>query len=559
MGGLRLRTIKSKIIAVFIGFTCMVVMLQFGIFQQWIGTMILDNSESYFQETVHQIGKRMELQLKQFRTMAEGIGRNQVVINYLADLKFQQINYQIAKYKINYEVLRVTKLDWVDNMVIYPVYDPPINLYYTVPVFDPEPSIENMLQSNYNPPQKSLLWMRLHNSTNQISAIIPIDENGRLGVLSIGLKPAIFSEILDEAKIGKHGTVYVVKDGVIVYAQDPALIGVSVSKLQQDRDTQVEYTMDEAGWTLIGRVPQSELWNQITKFNRIFVLMVIVLLAAIMCFAIVAMRLVLRPLKIIIKGMERVQQGDLTVVLAHKNEDEFGRILDHFNYMVERIQGLIQTIYKQQRHQRKAEILSLLAKLNPHFLYNSLDMIYWKAIMKGEDEIGNTIVALSNILRYSISQKDEFVPVAEDMKQLESYLQIQKLRFEDKLHYHFDIPPAMKNCQIPKLLIQPLVENAIKYAFRDMKDEGCMTICGQLEDGDLVFHVIDNGIGMSSEKVEKLIASCEMQSEETGIGIRLVHQRIVYLYGEGYGISINSEIGRGTTVSLRLGERKLLI
>jgi two-component system sensor histidine kinase YesM len=222
---------------------------------------------------------------------------------------------------------------------------------------------------------------------------------------------------------------------------------------------------------------------------------------------------------------------------------------------------LIETIYQQQRLRRETEIVSLLSKLNPHFLYNSLDMIYWKAIMKGEEDIGGSIVALSNILRYSISHHNEFVTVREDMNQLESYLKIQSMRYQDKLNFSFHIYNEIWDNKMPKLLIQPLVENAIKHAFQSMKHDGHITIRGYPSgSSDLIFEVEDNGVGMPEPQIRTLLAACEQvdSTKETGLGIQLVHQRTKYLYGEGYGISIRSTVGTGTTILLKLGIRTIV-
>jgi two-component system sensor histidine kinase YesM len=552
---IRIRSLKSKIILFFILFASIVLLLQIGIFQHWIGTIILEKSDAYFQETVHQVGKRVDLQLKQFTTMATGMSNNQVVKNYLSDLKKQTINYNIAKYKISNEILRTTNLEWIDHIYIFPVGSQPINLYYSIPVFEVDPKIKSLLDGGFENNPDEMIWMDLQSDPYSFSTLLLIHEKDSLGILKMGLNESFFSQILDEVRLGKEGKVYLAKDHRIIYAKNRELIGKQVSVLDNIHSTQVEVDMDEKGWSLIGVVPQNEILNQIDQFNQIFIFMVILILAAIMAFAMATARVVLRPLKKIMKGMESIQQGNLNIVLDHNNNDEFSTIFVHFNYMVERVHNLIETIYQQQMHNRKAELLSLLSKLNPHFLYNSLDMIYWKAIIKGEEEIGGIIVALSNILRYSISHENEFVTVTEDMKQLENYLMIQSMRFEDKLQYEFQIQKEIADYRIPKLAIQPLVENSIKYAFLDMKHDGNIRIRGYMDADDLFFEVADNGIGMTEEKIQLLLSSCESGSEEAGIGIQLVHQRAKYIYGEGYGVSIESAIGKGTTIKVRLGKK----
>lgn len=557
---IKIHTLKSKIILFFILFACMILIVQIGVFQQWIRSIIMEKSEAYFQETVHQIGQRVDLQFHQFHTLALGIGNNQVVKNYLADLKVDSINYNIAKYKISYEVLRTSNLDWIENMIVYPIGgQPPINLFYTKPVFEADIEILRMLAQTPALAPDEIRWTELASEPGQMSAFLPIQENILYGVLQMSLSESFYS-FLSDVRLGKQGKVYLVKDGIVMYAKDRTLIGKHLPAFEQASNTMERYGLNESGWTLVGVVPQAEILQQIQKFNRIFILMVIVILAAVMSFAVVSARLMLRPLKKIVKGMESIQRGQLDVKLEHKGSDEFSSIIFQFNYMVEQVHGLIETVYQQQRKYREAEIVSLLSKLNPHFLYNSLDMIYWKAIMKGEEEIGSSIVALSNILRYSISHSNEFVTVREDMNQLESYLTIQSMRFQNKLRYSFQIQNDMWDDKIPKLVIQPLVENAIKYAFHHMKHVGSIAVRGyRSRNGDIVFEVTDNGVGMTDVQVAQLQTACDKEdsseNKKSGLGIQLVHQRAKYLYGEGYGITVASKLGDGTTITVRLGTR----
>ncbi|WP_162251230.1 sensor histidine kinase [Paenibacillus sp. Root444D2] len=549
-------SLKSKIILFFILFSSLILLLQIGIFQHWMGAIILKKSDTYFQETVNQVGKRVELQTKQFINLAVGMRNNQVVKNYLSDLKNHTINYNIAKYKISNEILRTTNMEWIDNIYIFPVSSQPINLYYSTAVFEADDTIKKLLNEGFKNNSDEMVWTDLQSEPYSFSALCLIQEKDRLGILKISLNELLFSQILDQVHLGKEGKAYLAKDNMIIYAKNREFIGKPVSVLDNMLSSQVEYELEEKGWKIIGAVPQAEILHQIDQFNRIFIFMVICILAAIMAFAIATAQVVLRPLGKIMRGMESVQQGNLHVVLDHKSNDEFRTIFFHFNYMVERINHLIETIYQQQTHHRKAELLSLLSKLNPHFLYNSLDMIYWKAIMKEEEEIGGSIVALSNILRYSISHKNEFVTVTEDMEQLANYLMIQRMRYEDKLQYKFEIQHEIADYKIPKLVIQPLVENAIKYAFQDMKHDGIIHIRGYMDADGLYFEVTDNGIGMSEEKIQMLLSTCESVSEEAGLGIQLVHQRAKYMYGEEYGVSIVSVVGKGTTIKVRLGIKK---
>ncbi|NRF95862.1 sensor histidine kinase [Paenibacillus frigoriresistens] len=557
---IKIRTLKSKILLFFILFACIILLLQIGVFQKWIRSIIIEKSETYFKESVHQIGQRVDLEFNQFHAMAVGICNDQVVNNYLADLKKQSINYNIAKYKISNEILRTTNLDWIQNMYIFPVGgQPPINLYYSKAVFDVDANIQNMLNDAPGLTQGTIRWAEVSSEPGQVSAFLSIEEGDKYGILQISLSDTFF-QFLKDVQLGSKGEVFLLKNNTVIYAKDHSRIGTSALAFDHKQSTTVKYELNESGWTLLGVVPQAEILQQIHEFNRIFIIMIIVILAAVMMFAVVSASIILRPLKQIIKGMDSIQQGNLDIRLEHRGNDEFSAIIFQFNYMVEQVNSLIKTVYQQQRRYREAEIVSLLSKLNPHFLYNSLDMIYWKAILKGEQEIGGSIVALSNILRYSISHHNEFVTVREDLNQLENYLTIQSMRFQDKLNYTFSIQPEIWDERIPKLVIQPLVENAIKYAFQNMKHDGHIVIRGYRSKNELRFEVADNGVGIPDERIRSIHSACEQDNttEGCGLGIQLVHQRAKYLYGEGYGISIRSMVGAGTTITVRLGTRAIV-
>jgi two-component system sensor histidine kinase YesM len=538
----------------FIMIASIVLVLQVGVFQSWISTIFMEQSDAYFRETVHQIGKRVDLQVEKSENMVQTITGNQVLINYLKDLKYNSINYNVAKYLITREVLRLTNLEMIDNIYIYPVKHEPISCYYSGPTLETDLDMYDL--PDWTNSNDKIEKMALKTKPFQLSILLSIhDEEERVGLLRIDLNETFLSKILDEVKLGKEGEVYIVGESTIIFAKDRDLIAKPASVINQTAGSTVKHALYNKNWELVGIVPNTEIVNHINQFNSIFLLMVIVILLAILAFALATARLIFRPLKMIMKGMESIQQGNLNIILENNKNDEFGIIIHSFNYMADRVKSLIETIYHQQVHYRKAEILSLQAKLNPHFLYNTLDMIYWMLILKDEEEIGESIVALSNILRYSISHNNEFVTVREDMDQLENYLKIQRMRFQDKLQYTFELQENVRELRIPKLIIQPLVENSFKYAFQDLKRSGSIVIRSYAEDDQLFFEVADNGVGMSKDKIRSIFSSLENQNKKGGIGIQLIHQRIKYIYGEGYGISIESALEEGTKVTVKLRKK----
>ncbi|WP_274362898.1 sensor histidine kinase [Paenibacillus thermotolerans] len=513
----------------------------------------MEQTNTNFQETIRQIGKRVELQNEQFTENVEAIRNNQVIKNNLKDLKAQKLNYNVAKYRISNQVLRSPNLDTMDNIIIFPVNRPPMNIFYSVPMFQMDAAAGKLMTDFSRHNSEETVWLA-QSEPFQVSVISFIHDNGELlGLLRIDVNEVFYKQ-LDEVKLGESGTVYLVKDQMIAFAQDREWVSKNEASLYQMNGSKLEYELEGGSWKLIGVIPQNETVNKVNQVNRIFLFMELLIFIAILAFVTATARIILKPMKKLMKGMEHIQNGKLDVIIGNHGDDEFSVIIHHFNSMVERVNTLIKTVYYQQLHYRKSEIVNLQSKLDPHFLYNTLDMIYWMSVMKDEEEIGEAILALSNILRYSISHKNEFVSVREDMNQLENYLKIQSMRFEDKLEYRFEIEKDVLDVKIPKLLIQPLVENAIKYAFKNMKIGGTICIKGYSDQDDLWFQVIDNGTGIPEEKVRSLYEDSHSKGEETGIGIRLVHQRIRYIFGENYGVSIESEVGQGTKVSVRLNK-----
>ncbi|WP_165822327.1 sensor histidine kinase [Paenibacillus montanisoli] len=549
---IKFRSLKYKIIIVFIIISVILVILQAGFFQHWISAIILKQSEANLHETVRQIGKQVDLQYKQIDTNARVIRNNQVLKNYLKDLKRNTINYQIAKYQIARQIVRLPNLEMIENIYIFPVGYPPMNLFYSDAIFEVDELTERLMTTNRAGSSEDVIWT-VQPQSHQISMMMLIyDGDELLGLLRVDLNEK-FHDQLDDVQLGEEGSIFLLNDQTIMFATDRKFVNRQETSLEQlaGSGTQITFTLDYQGWKLIGIVPNKEILNQVNQVNKILLLMELIVFAFIFLFALVVLRMILKPLKQILRGMESIEQGKLDVIVNRAGNDEFTVIIRHFNQMAERVNRLIKTVYYQQLTYRKAEVINLQSKLNPHFLYNTLDMIYWMTVVKDEEEIGDAIISLSNLLRYSISHQNEFVTVAEDMEQLENYLKIQRMRFEEKLAYVFHIDPAITDIKIPKLLIQPLVENAIKYAFQQMLLGGMITIRGYAEGDDLFLEVEDNGVGMPADKIEALVASFE-NKRHGGLGIQLVRQRINYIYGEDYGLSIRSESGRGTKIALKL-------
>jgi two-component system sensor histidine kinase YesM len=250
--------------------------------------------------------------------------------------------------------------------------------------------------------------------------------------------------------------------------------------------------------------------------------------------------------------MKRVEHGDLAVRFSGAPRDEIGELGLGFNEMIERIQSLIDQVYVEQRSKREAELRILQEQIKPHFLYNTLDTIQWMAQEHRVDDVVSMVGALTSLFRIGLNKGREFISLADELEHVESYLCIQKMRYEDKFDYSISCDPALRQRQVLRLMLQPLVENAIYHGIKERRGHGSLSVEARLESGDLFLTVSDDGVGMSEVTLALLNASLEEGGPSVGgYGIHNVHERIRLTFGQPYGLSFKSVYGEGTVVTAR--------
>lgn len=284
-----------------------------------------------------------------------------------------------------------------------------------------------------------------------------------------------------------------------------------------------------------------------------------------------------RPLRNLSEMMNKVGKGNFDVSIQPYTNDEVGVLSEHFNKMVRQVQKLIQEVYQEQYLKQKAELKSLRAQINPHFLYNTLESINWMARTRNVPEIGDMVKALGDLMRASISG-DDFVTLNDEITNITNYLKIQKFRYGDRLGVCIGISPDIGQIIVPKLILQPIVENSIVHGLEEKLEDGHIRISGELENGDVVIMICDDGVGMEKEKADHLnrlfseyhdgtrvsggSAKVDIRKDigskddmHTHIGLINVDRRIKMYYGASYGLSISSVIGEGTSVKAVLPAR----
>ena len=312
--------------------------------------------------------------------------------------------------------------------------------------------------------------------------------------------------------------------------------------------------LENCGWTLAAALPQDDIFRT-SRQLRMEMLAVVVLLAAASYF--LAYRLsqsITRRLYLLNDTMHAVELGDVSARVAPQGRDEIGQLMGSFSNMMGRIDTLMDEKLEQGQQIKALELKALQAQINPHFLYNSLDLINCTAIAHNVPEISRMVNALARFYRLSLSRGKEVIPLADELKHARLYVEIQNMRFEDRVRTEWDVEPGVEQCPIIKIVLQPIIENAIIHGIFEKPDKtGRLSIAAFRQGQDLVITVEDDGVGMDEEtRLANFSANTSSANTKGGYGVRNINERLHLAYGAEYGLSCESELGRGTRVTIRI-------
>ena len=287
--------------------------------------------------------------------------------------------------------------------------------------------------------------------------------------------------------------------------------------------------------------------------------MIVVTAAALIVLAIPIANIVAKkiawPLRRLEQEMLKVENGDFAITEPYGGAAEVQALSSSFMVMVSRIEGLMREIKENEETKRKIELAALQAKINPHFLYNTLDSVIWMAESGDSEGVVKMVSALARLFRVSIAKGKDTITLKEELQHVRSYMDIQSMRYKDRFRYTVDLPPELENAPVIKLIIQPIVENSIYHGIKPMQDEGLIAIRICQEGNDIIIEVKDNGVGMDRKTAASILdrnAEHIHDKEGNGIGIINIDERLKLTYGEGYGVTIESELEAGTSVTIRL-------
>lgn len=383
---------------------------------------------------------------------------------------------------------------------------------------------------------------------------------------------SVFSEVMNDSSVASGGVSYIINDRqAIVASTDSSLSSIYRVNYQEITNSLISsnnfsekyiighsvylgyYFIEGPNWYMVNVIPRDPLLESGQNLvNQIFYVCVLIVLLGILISVFLARSMTSR-ISSVISQMALVKDGIPMPMDTPKQNDEIGELINTYNYMSEQIGNLMLREKESQEVLRTAEFNLLQAQINPHFLYNTMEMISWLAAAGENEKITEAVSKLSRFYRLTLSKKDSFVKLEDELEHVSLYMEIQNMRFTDAIDFVVDVPDELMQSMIPKLSLQPLAENAILHGIMEKEEKkGTIVITGWSEGETGILIVSDDGVGMDKEQIS-LILKGESKKTTTGTNVAVINiqKRFELFFGEGYGLSYTSEPDKGTEATLR--------
>ncbi|MBT2282260.1 sensor histidine kinase [Paenibacillus polymyxa] len=400
----------------------------------------------------------------------------------------------------------------------------------------------------------------------------------RLGYILIDIRLEAFGELLSNLNYEQDASLMIVDSKQRLLFERTSIGGMSAydqllmhGKLQSYAGNQkvvldgqpylyVQHHSSYSGLSVISLTPIAVIQKESGEMLTFTIWFAVLCMVGIAILAVLLSYRITRPLIQLKHHMIRVEQGDFSQRVAHFSNDEFGQMSRGFNRMMEEIHRLFNEVFLLGIQEREAELSALQSQMNPHFIYNTLESINMMAIRQKHAEVSDMVTALGKLLRYTIDKVDRMVPLGEELAFVQSYVRIQQVRYNGKLEVNYDIEEEITECVIPKLILQPLVENAVYHGIEGQEDGGMIWISALKFDHELLISVRDNGKGMTQAEIDELNESISKQPSSQALrchagdslGLNNIAQRLRLIYGEGGSLSIDGSPGQGLVITISI-------
>lgn len=394
----------------------------------------------------------------------------------------------------------------------------------------------------YTEENNIILYRIVNNNTTDLTK--------KMGALCIFIDRELFEERLDNLMMEENQHYLMEGSGrnfFLVSEEDIAL-----------NEGDIVSTKEQDGWILKTWIEKETAYAPINMLLGILMLELLILLAISVGLALFLSWRITRPMRKIETAMQQIGEGNMDIVVPDEDQDEMGILAATLNSMSLNIKELMAQLHKDEEQKRYLELKAMQYQVNPHFLYNTLDSIAMSARKNQDYTSEKMTLALSEFFRISLSRGMEYVTVSEEMRYVQSYLEIQGMRFPDSVTWECRVEKGIENAKVLKFILQPLVENSLYHGLRDSGREGHIEVCAGTCGNDLVFRVKDSGIGMLPEQLKKVTEEINQKQitgksiYEGGFGLQNVQQRLQLVYGEKAGLTIESEWDEGTCITVMI-------
>ena len=552
-----------------------------------LGNLLYKNSitnqqDENIKQMVRQISNNIDFYIRDTENIINYLSEDPRILKFLKDNTFKgDVNFNAIQDEVTKAIYSFTTFHpEIAGIVIVNQNDVFISDTMSRISRDPLTSEKWYMLASKNPNTMHLFSKPVGRNINNIfqysadevvsmsKAIIDKETEKCIGVILIDMKLDIIKSVIEYVKPAKTGFVYIVDtDGEIVYSP----VNEIVYRIKDDwienssdkiliksiKDTDYEIIHKNStytGWRTVEVFPLNENLKVINSLAYYSMLIALITLFIAEILAIFFTKSIVKPISKLKSLMKKTEEGNFDVVFNSKYNDEIGELGSAFNNMVREIKKLINLVQIEEKKKRKAEISILHAQIKPHFMYNTLDTIQWMAKEHKAQDIVEMVGSLTNLLRIGLSSGAEIIKISQEIKHVESYLLIQKIRYGDKLNYEINIKEEILDFNVIKLILQPLVENAIYHGIKEKRGSGNIKITGEIKNERVYFIIEDNGIGIKEEKLTEIneMLKCKTPSNAiVGYGIFNVNEKIRLTYGEEFGLEYYSIYGEGTTVTLR--------
>ena len=394
----------------------------------------------------------------------------------------------------------------------------------------------------------------------------------RRGVLLVDMNYSAIEQVFDKANEQNSGYVYLMdRNGEIIYHPRQKAIysgmvkennrmastyedGTHIENFMGEERAVVVKTIGYTGWKIVNVTPTSELFRNTIHIGFFMVMICTVTIFLILFGNIFISDRVTEPLRNLEESIRYLEEGHLEEEHIYiGGSHEIRHLGQTITLMVKRMKDLMDKMVREQEDKRKSELDALQSQINPHFLYNTLNSVVWMVECEQYREALSMVKALAKLFRISLSKGNSIITIEDELTHAQNYMSIQQMRYRNKFCVKIDVEPAIRDCITIKLIVQPILENAIYHGMEFMDGEGEITVHGYEKDGDIYIEVSDNGMGIPEETIESLLTDkSRARGKGSGIGLWNVNQRIALYFKGDYGLSIKSELDEGTTVTIHL-------